>query len=391
MSQQDLGQIRQQISETDGELLELLARRRKLSLAVAKSKLSTSKPVRDTEREQQLLVKLIEQGKQLKLDPPYVTQIFHSVIEDSVLLQQAFLQQHLNPDAIEHRVRVAFLGQQGSYSHMAAQKYFARRAEEVIEHGCSSFQEIIATVENGLADYAMLPIENTSSGGINEVYDILQHTSLHIVGELTVPVENSLLVATDTTEDKIKTIYSHFQPIAQCSEYLSNFPEVKIERTDATSKAFEIVAQLKRDDVAAIGNAEGGRLYGLSAIQTGLANQKENYSRFIVVARKPVDVAAQIPAKTTFIMSVKQKPGALVDALITLKQNNINMSKLESRPMKGNPWEEMFYVDVESNVNSGNMKQALKSLNEITTFIKILGCYPSDDIKPTEPSCDESQ
>ncbi|GGA65569.1 bifunctional chorismate mutase/prephenate dehydratase [Neiella marina] len=388
MSSPDLNEVRLQISQTDSDLLKLLAQRRALSIEVAKSKLASSKPIRDTSREQQLLVELIEQGKPLELDSHYVTQVFHSVIEDSVLLQQAYLQQHINPETIANKVRVAFLGQQGSYSHLAAHKYFARRAEEVIEHGCKNFKEIIAKVENGLADYALLPIENTSSGGINEVYDVLQHTSLHIIGELSVPVEHCLLVATDTTEEKIRTIYSHFQPIAQCSDYLGMLSDVTVERTDATSHAFEVVANMKRDDVAAIGNAEGGRLYGLTPIRTGLANQAQNFSRFIVIARKPVDVAEQIPAKTTFIMSVKQRPGALVDALLILKQNNINMCKLESRPIPGNPWEEMFYVDVECNVKSSNMQLAMEQLQDITTFIKVLGCYPSDDIKPTEPELD---
>ena len=384
MEPQQLNQIRSDISKTDSQLLELLSKRRQLSLEVAKSKLATSKPVRDTDREQQLLVKLIEQGKTLHLDAPYITQVFHNIIEDSVLLQQAFLQKHINPDTVAHKVRVAFLGQQGTYSHLAAQRYFARRAEEIIEHGCSTFKEIIATVENGLADYALLPIENTSSGGINEVYDILQHTSLHIVGELTVPVEHCLLGKADAQEKDIKEVYGHFQPIAQCSEYLSQFEDIKVERAESTSAALEIVANLNRSDVAAIGNSDGGRLFGLTPLRTGIANQKENYSRFIVVARKPVDVAEQIPAKTTFIMSVKQRPGALVDALLILKQHKINMSKLESRPILGNPWEEMFYVDVESNVQSDNLKEALKELGELTTFQKVLGCYPSDDIKATE-------
>lgn len=386
MEPQQLNQIRDDISQTDRQLLELLSKRRALSLEVAKSKLETSKPVRDSEREQQLLVKLIEQGKTLDLDAPYITQIFHTIIEDSVLQQQSFLQQHLNPDTIATKVRVAFIGQQGSYSHLAAQKYFARRAEEIIEYGCSDFKEIIEKAESGLADYAMLPIENTSSGNINEVYDVLQHTSLHIVGELSVPVEHCLLAKPGASEDKITAIYAQFQPIAQCSEYLGLLGDkVTTERVDSSSAAMKKVAELERDDVAAIGNANGGRLYGLTPLRTGIANQKHNYSRFIVLARKRVEVAEQIPAKTSFMMSVKQRPGALVDALITLKQHDINMSKLESRPIPGNPWEEMFYADVESNVESDNMKAALKELEEITTFLKILGCYPSDDIKATEP------
>lgn len=379
----NLDEIRQSISEIDGELLTLLAQRRKLSIKVAESKVKTSKPVRDAEREQQLLVQLINTGKALGLDSQYITQIFHQIIEDSVLLQQAYLQNHLNPSTVATKVRVAFLGQQGSYSHLAAQRYFAKRAEEVIEHNCANFKAIIHEVESGLADYAMLPIENTSSGGINEVYDILQHTSLHIVGELTVPVEHCLCAIGDAKIESLKTIYTHFQPEAQCSHYLSKLSGVKIERAESTSAALAKVAEQQSPTVAAIGSAEGAKLYGLQPIANEIANQKENYSRFIVVARKPVDVALQIPAKTTLIMSVKQRPGALVDALIILKQHGLNLCKLESRPITGNPWEEMFYVDIEANVVSQQMQTALKALDKITTFSKILGCYPSDNIMPT--------
>lgn len=386
MEPQQLDQIRTNITETDSQLLILLSKRRQLSLQVAESKLETSKPVRDTEREQQLLVSLIEEGKTLNLDAPYITQVFHSIIEDSVLLQQAFLQQYLNPETIAAKVRVAFLGQQGTYSHLAAHRYFAKRSEEIIEHGCSNFNEIIEEVESGKADYALLPIENTSSGSINEVYDVLQHTSLHIIGELSVPVEHCLLAKSGTQEEMVQTVYAHFQPLAQCSDYLSQFKGIKQERAESTSDALQTVAQLNNHTVAAIGNADAGRLYGLAPVRSGIANQKENYSRFIVVARKPVNVAEQLPAKTTFIMSVKQKPGALVDALLILKEHKINMCKLESRPIPGNPWEEMFYVDVASNVISPNMQMALKKLEELTTFIKVLGCYPSDGIKPTAPA-----
>lgn len=379
----DLDNIRQSISDIDKHLLALLAERRTLSVEVAKFKVKTAKPVRDAEREQQLLVKLIDEGKPLHLDAQYVTQIFHQIIEDSVLLQQAYLQNNLNPETVANKVRVAFLGQQGSYSHLAAQRYFAKRAEEVIEHNCASFKAIIHEVESGLADYALLPIENTSSGGINEVYDILQHTSLHIVGELIVPVEHCLCAIEEIPAESIETIYTHFQPVAQCSEYLSTLSGVTIERVESTSAALAKVAALQSPTAAAIANAEGARLYGLQPIAAEIANQKENYSRFIVVARKPVNVAAQIPAKTTLIMSVKQRPGALVDALVILKEHSLNLCKLESRPINGNPWEEMFYVDIEANVICEQMQSAMKALDKITTFSKVLGCYPSDNIVPT--------
>jgi chorismate mutase/prephenate dehydratase len=379
----ELDQIRTAISDTDQQLLELLAQRRALALAVAEAKLSQNKPIRDQKREQELLLSLIEQGKPLGLDAQYITRIYHVIIEDSVLQQQARVQGQLNGDHTA-AVRVAFLGGQGSYSYWATQKYFTRRAERIIELGCDSFNEIVKAVETGHADYAVLPIENTSSGSINEVYDLLQHTRLSIVGELTHPIEHCLLGLPGTDLTKIRQVCSHPQVIAQCSQFLLGLTNVKIEYCDSSSAAFAKVKDLQDPSVIAIGGEEGGKLYGLEVLTRELANQKQNVSRFIVVARKPVQVAKAIPAKTTFIMYTGQQPGALVEALLVLKQHGISMSKLESRPIPGNPWEEMFYVDVSANLSDYAMIRALEELNNLTKFVKVLGCYPSDEVTPTE-------
>ncbi len=379
----ELDQIRTTISDTDQQLLGLLAKRRALALAVAEAKLSQNKPIRDQKREQDLLLSLIEQGKPLGLDAQYVTRIYHVIIEDSVLQQQAKVQGQLNG---EHTpaVRVAFLGGQGSYSYWATQKYFTRRAERIIELGCDSFNDIVKAVETGHADYAVLPIENTSSGSINEVYDLLQHTRLSIVGELTHPIEHCLLGLPGTDLSKVRQVCSHPQVIAQCSQFLLGLTNVKIEYCESSSAAFAKVKALQDPTIIAIGGEEGGKLYGLEVLTRELANQKQNVSRFIVVARKPVQVAKAIPAKTTFIMYTGQQPGALVEALLVLKQHGISMSKLESRPIPGNPWEEMFYVDVSANLNDYAMTRALEELNNLTKFVKVLGCYPSDEVTPTE-------
>jgi len=382
----ELDQIRTDISDTDQQLLGLLAKRRALALCVADAKLAQNKPIRDQKREQELLLSLIEKGKSLGLDAGYVTKLYHVIIEDSVLQQQAKVQGQLNGDN-GPVCRVAFLGRQGSYSYWATQKYFTRRAEKLIEIGCDSFNEIVQAVETGHADYAVLPIENTSSGSINEVFDLLQHTRLSIVGELTHPIKHCLLGLPGTDLSKIKQICAHPQVIAQCSNYLQTLTHVKIEYCEASSDAFNRVREANDLSVVAIGGEEGGQLYGLEVLGRDLANQKDNVSRFIVVivvARKAIAVAKAIPAKTTFIMYTGQQPGALVDALMVLKTHGISMGKLESRPIPGNPWEEMFYVDVLANLEDYAMKRALDELNRITRFVKVLGCYPSEDVSPTQ-------
>lgn len=379
----DLNKIREKITQLDQQLLDLFAQRRALTLNVAKSKAHQVRPVRDQQREQELLIRLITQGKKLGLDAHYVTSVFQTIIEDSVLNQQAYLQTLANPNIQEPTVSVAFLGDKGSYSYLASHRYFSRRAEKIIESGCQSFAEIMQQVESGSVDYGMLPIENTSSGSINEVYDVLQHTNLSIVGEITQPIEHCLLTAVNTQLNKIKTIYAHGQPFAQCSNFLDKQNNIRIEYCESTADAMAKVYELQDDSVAVIGSEEGGNLYQLQALEKSIANQNENHSRFILVARKPVDVAEQIPAKTTLVIATGQKPGALVECLLVLKNKGINMCKLESRPIQGRPWEEMFYIDVEANLKQLTLQEAISQITEHTNFIKVLGCYPIEHISPT--------
>ena len=193
MSSLELDELREKITTLDSELLALLATRQQYTNQVAETKIKHHIPVRDHQREEQLLVRLIKQGQKHGLDAHYVTQLFHVIIEDSVLNQQALLAERANPGSSLPLNRVAFLGDKGSYSYLATLKYFSRRPGELLEIGCKSFGEIIQRVESNEADYAVLPIENTSSGSINEVYDLLQHTNLSIVGEITQPIEHCLL------------------------------------------------------------------------------------------------------------------------------------------------------------------------------------------------------
>ncbi|EMH4075122.1 bifunctional chorismate mutase/prephenate dehydratase [Serratia marcescens] len=377
--------LRERISALDLKLLALLAERRELAIEVGKTKLHSHRPIRDKERERDLLDALIAAAKPYDLDGFYVTRLFQLIIEDSVLTQQALLQHQLNPVS-QHSARIAFLGPKGSYSHLAARQYAARHFDQLIECGCQKFQDIFTQVETGQADYAILPIENTSSGSINEVYDLLQHTSLSIVGELTNPINHCVLIAGDSDLSQIETIYSHPQPFQQCSQFLNRFPHWKIEYTESTAAAMEKVAKLNSPKVAALGSEAGGALYGLQVLEHNLANQQQNITRFIVLARKAIDVSEQVPAKTTLIMATGQQSGALVEALLVLRDNGIIMTKLESRPINGNPWEEMFYIDVQANLRADAMQKALRDLAPITRSLKVLGCYPSDTVVPVNPS-----
>ena len=371
--------LRDKINRLDQKLIEILAERRQVSIEVIQTKIAANIPLRDLARERSLIKALIEQGKQYNLDDILIKRLYQIIIEDSVLLQQKLLQEKLNQGAISS-ANIAFLGPKGSYSHSAARRYASTHFDQLTESSCSTFKDVFEKIESKVVDYGILPIENSSSGSINEVYDLLQKTNLHIIGELSLPIDHCVLAIPSAKLEQIDTIYSHPQPFQQCSNFLENYPHWKIVYCDSTSSAMETVAKLNQPNIAAMGNKDGGELYGLQVLEHNFANQKENITRFIVLARDPIEVSEQIPAKTTILMKTGQQAGALVDALSVLRNHNIVMTKLESRPIHGTPWEEMFYIDLQGNVHDYEMQVALKELAAITLYTKVLGCYPSDSI-----------
>ena len=371
--------LREKINRLDQKLIEILAERRQVSTEVIQTKIAANIPLRDLARERSLIKALIEQGKQYNLDDILIKRLYQIIIEDSVLLQQKLLQEKLNQGAISS-ANIAFLGPKGSYSHSAARRYASTHFDQLTESSCSTFKDVFEKIESKVVDYGILPIENSSSGSINEVYDLLQKTNLHIIGELSLPIDHCVLAIPSAKLEQIDTIYSHPQPFQQCSNFLENYPHWKIVYCDSTSSAMETVAKLNQPNIAAMGNKDGGELYGLQVLEHNFANQKENITRFIVLARNPIEVSEQIPAKTTILMKTGQQAGALVDALSVLRNHNIVMTKLESRPIHGTPWEEMFYIDLQGNVHDYEMQVALKELAAITLYTKVLGCYPSDSI-----------
>ncbi|MBI0037171.1 bifunctional chorismate mutase/prephenate dehydratase [Gilliamella sp. B14384H2] len=371
--------LRDKINRLDQKLIEILAERRQVSTEVIQTKIAANIPLRDLARERSLIKALIEQGKQYNLDDILIKRLYQIIIEDSVLLQQKLLQEKLNQGAISS-ANIAFLGPKGSYSHSAARRYASTHFDQLTESSCSTFKDVFEKIESKVVDYGILPIENSSSGSINEVYDLLQKTNLHIIGELSLPIDHCVLAIPSAKLEQIDTIYSHPQPFQQCSNFLENYPHWKIVYCDSTSSAMETVAKLNQPNIAAMGNKDGGELYGLQVLEHNFANQKENITRFIVLARDPIEVSEQIPAKTTILMKTGQQAGALVDALFVLRNHNIVMTKLESRPIHGTPWEEMFYIDLQGNVHDYEMQVALKELAAITLYTKVLGCYPSDSI-----------
>jgi chorismate mutase/prephenate dehydratase len=375
---QEIQAIRAEIDSVDKELLKLLGERRRRSVAAAKAKQAEPDWFRDRAREEELLADRIRSGRTLGLDSHYVASVFGEILDDSLRVQQEYFQARANEGA--KALRVAYQGIEGSYSHLAAEKQLARRGASVSFMSCYHFKEVIDALETGTADLGVLPIENTTSGAINEVYDLLLHAQLSIVGEEKLKVDHCLLGLPGAKLEDIKTIYCHPQTVLQCSHFLARLPHCKIEYFTDTALSGRKIQEDGDLTQAAIASEQASRLFELSVIERGIANQKENYTRFLVAGRKPVKVDPRIPCKTSIVMMTGNQPGSLLETLLIFRDHGINLTKLESRPVLQNPWEEMFYLDFEGNVEHPSVRGAIDEVTRKARFIKILGSYPSQDL-----------
>jgi chorismate mutase/prephenate dehydratase len=380
----DLEKFREQINALDEEVLRLLSRRRGLVADIIAFKERQGMQLRDAVREEELLARLIRKGRELGLDAHYVTKVFHEVIDDSVRSQQSYLQRSLNPSAAR-RLRVAFQGIEGAYSHLAAQKYFAERASDAAFVGYTTFAEVIEAVEEGAADYALLPVENTTAGSVHEVYDLLLRTKLSIVGEEVFRVDHCLLGCELVPLSRIRRVLSHWQALAQCSRFLAQLHDCVKEPFPDTAMAVRKVKEDADPSQAAVASEEAARLYGLKVLQKGIADQPENFTRFLAAAPQPVQVDSRVPSKTSLVLATQHQPGALLSALAVLHRHEVNLTKLESRPKRGSPFEYLFYLDFEGNVAEERVAQALGELRGVTSFLKILGSYPRELRSRTAP------
>ena len=374
----DIQPVRDAIDKIDRELLRLLAERRKRSIEAAKVKEVEADWFRDKTREEELIADRVEVGASHGLDSHYVTSVFHDVLEDSIRIQEEYYQDRANEGP--GSLRVAFQGIEGAYSHLAAQEYFSRKGAAASYLGYAQFKDVVDTVEKGHADLAILPIENTTSGGITDVYDLLLHAQLSIVGEVKLKVEHCLLALPDAKLSDIHTIYCHPQTVLQCSDFLTRMPQCKIEYFSDTALSGKKIREDGLVSQAAIASEEAARIFGLSVIERSIANQRENYTRFLVSARKAVHVDPRIPCKTSIMMMTGNEPGSLLEALSVFREHGINLTKLESRPILENPWEEMFYLDFQGNLADEKIQNGLDEVTRRARFIKVLGCYPSKDL-----------
>ena len=272
-----------------------------------------------------------------------------------------------------HTLKVGCYGAKGSYTYEAMVQQFVGKERE--ESYFPLFEDVVKAVKDGTIDYGVLPIENSSTGGITEVYDLIQKYDCAVVGEQLVKIEHNLLGIPGATLDDIDTVYSHPQGFRQCRPFFNEHRDWTLEPYFSTSRSAERVAEDGRKNQAAVASRTAARLYGLSVLAENIYFNQSNYTRFFIIAPK-MEITEDAD-KITLVISVKHEPGALYHVLGYFFYGGMNMTHLESRPMEGHPFEYFFHIDVKGRIHDPSNAQTLHGLASMCTYFKILGNYPS--------------
>lgn len=375
----ELEKIRAELDKIDRDIIKSLAGRQQLVKEVSALKQEHASSIRDLKREEVLLGRIRKLAEEEGVDPHLAEHLFREVITNSVRYQTHSLVDHQNNKTGTGRIRVSYQGTAGAYSHLAAERHFGDRFDEVTAIGYNTFREAAHAVSTGAADAAMLPVENTTAGVINETYDILGKEGLYITGEEILKVVHCLLATEEVEPKQIRRILSHPQAIAQCSVFLSSHPRAEVRSYLDTAMSARKVLEDADISQAAIAGIQAADLYGLKVIAHDIANQDHNYTRFVVVSREAVEVDLQLPAKTSLMLVTSNEEGSLIECLNILHQHRINMTKLESRPRLNEPWNYSFYLDIEGNPAEEETAAAIEEMKGKASELKVLGCYARQD------------
>ncbi|ATB47561.1 bifunctional chorismate mutase/prephenate dehydratase [Corallococcus macrosporus] len=366
----DLDRIRTSIERIDEEILDALRRRMALADDVARAKLAAAAPFRDQRREDLLLRRIRTRAAEHGLDPHEVERIWRLFIDMSVARQHELVTR-LDTTPL----RVAYPGVEGSYSHLAARRRYGDRAGGVLLSGFDHAREAVEALRRGEQDLVLLPIENTTAGSMNETYDLLAEGGVVITAELVSQVDHRLLGLPGAKLEGLREVLSHPQALAQCEAFLrEKVPWARAVPDVDTGGAAQKVRERNDASVAAIASETAAQRFGLEVL-AGDLQPAFDYTRFVEVGREATPLAPGVPCKTSLLVVLEHKPGTLGEMLQRLTLRGVNLSKLESRPIPGQPWQYRFYLDVEGHAASAAVTAALEDIRPLTSSLRVLGTY----------------
>jgi chorismate mutase/prephenate dehydratase len=353
----DLKNLRQKIDKIDNQILGLLNQRTRAAREIAKLKVKAKQEFYAPHREKKIVDRLLKKNKG-PLPNEALRGIFQEILNASRSMQK--------------KLRVSYLGPEATFTHLAAVKNFGRYAAFT---PVKSIADVFSEVEKGRSDYGVVPIENSTEGVINHTLDMFVISELKICSELLMEISHNLLSKASELRE-IKRIYSHPQPIAQSRNWIEdNLPNAELVETFSTARAAEMAE--KDPKGGAIASSLAASLYDLKIIARHIEDNVQNFTRFLVIGRSFPAKSGQ--DKTSILFSIKDRVGALHDMLTPFRENNINLTKIESRPTKLRAWEYIFFVDFIGHIEDGNVKRALRQLERECLLLKILGSYPRSE------------
>ncbi|MCI9140126.1 prephenate dehydratase [bacterium 1XD42-8] len=374
----DLLELRDEIDKIDREIVRLYEERMKISQQVAEYKITTGKKVLDKERE----IKKLNAVKDMAhndFNRYGIEELFEQIMSMSRKLQYQMLTEKgifqklpfMEVDRLEVKeARIVFPGTNGAYSQEAMDKYFG---EGIHSFHVDNFREAMEAIEEGRADFAILPIENSQAGSVHEIYDMLVEFENYIVGEQIIPIEHCLLVLPGTKIEDIQTIYSHPQSLMQSSKFLHAHSSIRQVGMQNNAFAAKKVMEDRDRSQAAIASAKAGEVYELEVLERGVNNSTNNSTRFIIVTNQKI--FCKDAKKMSICFEVPHKSGSLYHMLSHFIYNHLNMNRIESRPLLDRTWEYRFFIDFEGNLGDGAVKNALRGLREEAANMRILGNY----------------
>jgi len=375
----NLQDLRARIDAVDDEIIRLFKERMNISSGIAEYKKANNLPVQDLKRERDKLSDLIEKSdEELK---SYTSVLFSLLFElsrsyqDKVLYPSSDLKEKIT-NAIENTNKlfppcatVACQGVEGAYSQHACEKLF--QIPRILYF--NNFASIFASIDKGLCDYGVLPIENSTAGSVKQIYDLMMYYNFNIVRSVRVKIDHNLLAKKGTKINEIREIYSHEHALAQCTHFINSLGNVKVTVVENTAVAAKMVAESDRDDVAAISSRSCAPLYGLDCLASSVQDKGNNYTRFICIS-KNLEIYPGAD-RTSLMMIISHKPGSLYRVLARFYALGINLVKLESRPIPDRDFEFIFYFDLDTPVYSSEFIQLICELDNLCEEFRYLGSY----------------
>lgn len=373
----DLLDLRNQLDVIDAEIVGLYEKRMDICKQVAEYKISTGKKVFDKQREMEKLA-TVKAMTHNDFNAHGVQELFEQIMSMSRKLQYQLLTENgslgklpfIGVDELEtKKARVVFQGLEGAYSQAAMLKYFG---EQVNSFHVDTFRDAMVAIEEGSADFAVLPIENSTAGIVNEIYDLLVEFENYIVGEQIIKIEHCVLGVPGSKLTDIKTVYSHPQSLMQSAKYLEtkDWQQISMQNNAFAAKK---VAEEQDKTQAAIAGAHAADIYGLEVLEQGVNQSDTNSTRFIIVTNQKI--FKKDADKISICFEIPHKSGSLYHMLSHFIYNNLSMTKIESRPIEDQNWEYRFFIDFEGNLADGAVKNALRGLREEAKNLRILGNY----------------